>query len=164
MTEDCCLISDQITNRLALYIVAALATPQACRAATPADFQGHWIVARMVGAADAGTGDDYRTLLRTKVVWGANQVTDADGTCDIVHASVAPVPTDTLQHDIWGGQTIAGLTLPKTVIAHSFGATRTPVFDDGGKGCARAVMLSTHQLLLMFGNGYLYVLDRDSAK
>ena len=148
-------------NKLWLTGIGLLALQRAAYAVTPADFQGHWVVTRMVGASDVGTDADYHKLLHTRVDWQANEVTDADGTCHIVRASVASVPTDTLQHGLWGGQTIAGLRLSKVVIARSFGPVSTPVFDDGGKGCARAVMLSTHQLLLPFSNGYLYLLERD---
>ncbi len=147
-----------------LAVGFALIAVQAARAATPADFRGSWVVSRMVGASDAATGGDFHKLLRTRVDWGADAVKDADGTCGISHAAVTNVSTDALQHDIWGGQTIARLILPKTVIARSFGAKETPVFDDGGKGCASAVMLSTRQLLLMFTNGYLYVLDRHGGR
>ena len=134
----------------------------AAQAAVPpnlADFQGSWRVARMVGASDVGTKDDFRKLLGTRVEWSADAVEDADGTCRIVHPAVSFLTTDALQHDLWGGQTVAGLDLPKTEIAKTFGTT-TPVFDDGGKGCARAIMLSPNRLLLMFANGYLYLLER----
>ncbi len=137
-----------------------VALQHAAYAAMPADFEGRWTVVRMVGASEVGTGDDYHKLLGTTVDWGSDMVSDADGACRIVHATVAPMSNDTLQHDVWGGQTIAGLALPKTLAARAFGRTETPVFDDGGKGCARAVMLDAHQLLLPFGNGYVYLLNR----
>ncbi len=103
----------------------------------------------MVGASDVGTGQDFHKLLGTTVEWGKDAVRDADGVCRILHATVSPVPTDTLQHDVWGGQTISRLDLPKTTIGHAFGRTETPVFDDGGKGCAPGVMLNRGQVLLM---------------
>ncbi len=143
----------------AAFILALL--HDVANAATPADFEGRWTVTRMVGASNAGTGDDYHALLGTTVEWRADRVKDADGDCRVAHPTVAPIPNDTLQHDVWGGQTINGLTLSKMIIAHAFGPTKTPVFNDGGKGCARAVLLNQNQLLLPFSNGYVYLLDRD---
>lgn len=148
----------------AVVALAFVTWPLIARAVDPGDFQGRWTVTRMVGAADVGTAEDFHKLPGSTVIWDASRVVDADGTCRIVHASVAPVPTDELQHSIWGGQTIAGLMLPKTVIAKAFGKSATPVFDGGGKDCARAVMLNYNQLLLMFENGYLYLLDRKSER
>ena len=146
----------------AVFVLAAL--QHAAYAFSPNDFFGNWKVTRMVGASDVGTGEDFHKLLGTTLTWSGNAVRDADGVCAIVHPTVSLIPTDALQHGIWGGQTIADLNLPKTTIARAFGKTETPVFDDGGKGCARAVMLNHNQLLLMFGNGYLYLLDRDARK
>ena len=145
------------------FVTAALALaclPVPALAYSPSDFEGQWRVSRMVGASDAGPGQDFHKLLGTNVTWGKDAVQDANGVCRLVHPTVSPLPNDSLQHDLWGGQTIGGLDLPKTAIAHAFGRNETPVFDDGGKGCARAVMLKQGQMLLMFSNGYLYLLDR----
>ncbi len=138
----------------------ALLAPLPADAQTPDAFQGTWLVRRMVGASDAGTAADYRKLLGTKLHWTATDVTDADGVCKIVHATVAPVANDILEHSIWGGQTIAGLALPKSEIAAAFGKRQTPVYDDGGKECAYAVMLRQDRILFMFRNGYLYLLEK----
>ena len=119
----------------------------------------------MVGATDVHTGtDNPKTPLGTTVTWTDKQVVDIDGTCQIVRASVTPVSIDTLEHSVWGGQPVGGLELPKTTIAKIFRRTTIPIFDDGGKQCSQAVALSMNRILLMFQNGYLYVLDRDVRK
>jgi hypothetical protein len=130
----------------------------------PTEFQGRWRVAWMVGASDIGTIADFHKLLGTTVEWTATTVKDADGTCQLPHAGVSPVKRNELEHDLRGGQTIAGLMLSRTDVARTFGKPETPVFDDGGRDCARAVMLDRDRLLLMFENGYLYVLTRISAR
>ena len=151
----------RLATPLAAAVLASIVAPPA-RATTPADFQGRWVVSRMVGASDvSGSAADYHALLGTKLVWTNTTVTSADGVCQIVRARITPVSNDTLQHSLWGGQTIKGLTLPKNEIATAFGKEETPVYEDGGKGCATgAVLLDRDHLLFMFDNGYLYVLER----
>ena len=145
---------------LALPLALALFGPMPAHALTPDAFQGTWLVKRMVGASNVGTNADYRKVLGTRVEWNAAQVKDADGVCEIVHATVAPISNDILEHSIWGGQTIAGLSLPRSETASAFGKSQTPVYDDGGKQCASAVMLKPNRILFVFRNGYLYLLER----
>ncbi len=116
----------------------------------------------MVGAADVHSGaDNPTTPLHTVVRWTKTEVEDIDGICKIVRPTLRMVTRDELQHDVWGGQSVGGLILPKAVVAATFKTTETPVFDDGDVRCSQAVMLSSKQMLLMFNNGYLYVLDRE---
>ena len=127
---------------------------------SPADFQGHWRVTRMVGVAEVTSDADYHTLLGTTLEWTATTVTDTDGICVLPPPRVVLMTNELIQDFLWGHETIAALDLPKALIARAFGRTQTPVFDDGYKGCAGAILLDHDHLLMQFHNGYLYELRR----
>ena len=139
-----------------------LLAPMQAYAHAPADFQGSWVVKRVVGVSDVVPSTNPRTLLGTKLQWTDAAVTSAEGTCAFDHAAVAPISNEQLQKFLWGGQTIAGLELPKRETNSVFGRKETEVYYDGGKGCVEAVMLSANRVLFMFRNGYIYLLERES--
>ena len=144
-----------------LALCGALSAAAYARAMpSPADFQGHWRVTRMVGVAEVTNDADYHTLLGTTVEWTATTIIDADGTCALPSPHVVLMTNEFIQDNLWGRELIAGLDLPKALIARAFGRTRTPVFDDGDKGCAGAILLDHDHLLMGFQNGYLYELRR----
>ena len=143
-----------------IFAALALCVPTLGRAVTTQDFQGRWVVRRDVGSSDVLANTNPRTMWGTKVVWTAGKVTDAEGECKFVAPMVKPVPNKMLEHYLWAGQKITGLELSKAQIAAAFGKTATPVFDDGGRHCAPAVLLNPKQMLLIFSNGYIYLLDR----
>ena len=125
----------------------------------PADFGGRWIVSRRVGSAAIGTGADYHAALGTVVTITPSMVTDAEGNCAIVNPRVEQMSNDRLQHDVWGGQTIGGLMLPRRQIESVFGATHTPVYEDDND-CLGLVMLDRNHALFSFTNAALYELTR----
>lgn len=148
---------------LASFSVMAL-TYDVAAAQSISAFWGDWKVTRVVGGAEVHKAtDNDRAPLGTIVHWTPTQITDVDGNCKLPNGKVTVVPNDTLEHDVWGNQPIVSLMLSKTLIAKAFGKAQTPMFDDGDKGCAEAVMLNQNQLLLMFRNRYLYLLDRKSG-
>ena len=94
------------------------------------------------------------------MLWTGTEVMDAEGSRKLVHPTMRVVSYPTLQQDVWAGQTIADLSLPKHEIAAVFNGKDIPIFDDGGTDCPVAVMLNHREILKMFTNGYLCLLER----
>jgi hypothetical protein len=144
----------------AAIFVAALLPGPALAGFSPADFQGKWSVTSIAGSASVTGLDNPKAILGTTLTWTDTTVTDVDEVCDIHRGAMKMIPNRMLEW-AWGGQTIAGLSLPAPQIRTTFGKVETLVFAGGERGCAEnAIMMDHDHMLYAFNNGYIYVLTR----
>ncbi len=124
------------------------------------DFAGTWKIKRIVGASRGGlTGEDPKVVVGKVARWTATDIQFPEGTCRLRQPAVTLLPNRVLETRLWLGQQLNDLSLSKAEIARGFGAEDTPVFQDAS-GCASAVLIGRNHMVEMFGNGWIYWLDR----
>ncbi|MGI4810209.1 MAG: hypothetical protein ACRYF2_19115 [Janthinobacterium lividum] len=125
-----------------------------------ADFVGTWRTKRIVGASQGGlTGEDPKVIVGKVVRWTATDIEFPDGACRLRQPAVTLLPNRVLETRLWLGQQLNNLSLSKAEIARGFGVEDTPVFQDES-GCASAVLIGRNHMVEMFGNGWIYWLER----